>query len=89
MLTPGETDELLDIMRDLAAQGTGIIFITHKLREVLAVADRVEVLRGGKVVGEARPAETDEAGLASMMVGRSVLLRGGQGAGPARRCGAW
>ncbi len=74
VLTPAETDELLQIMRDLAARGVGIVFITHKLREVLAVADRVQVLRGGTVVGEARPAETDEAGLARMMVGRSVVL---------------
>ncbi len=75
VLTPAETDELLNIMRSLAAQGTGIIFITHKLREILDVADRVQVLRGGTVVGEARPVDTDAAGLAEMMVGRSVLLR--------------
>ena len=74
VLTPQETDELLDIMRGLAAGGAGIIFITHKLHEVMAVADRVVVLRGGKVVGTARPQDTDEAGLAEMMVGRSVLL---------------
>jgi simple sugar transport system ATP-binding protein len=75
VLTPAETDELLEIMRGLAAGGTGIIFITHKLREIRAVSDRIQVLRGGKVVGETRPRETDEAGLASMMVGRPVLLR--------------
>ena len=75
VLTPQETDELLQIMRELAARGVGIIFITHKLREVMAVADRVEVLRGGRVVGSAVPSRTDEAGLASMMVGRTVVLR--------------
>ncbi|MGD9751684.1 MAG: ABC transporter ATP-binding protein [Acidimicrobiia bacterium] len=75
VLTPQETDELLAIMRELAARGVGIIFITHKLREVMAVADRVEVLRGGRVVGSAVPSQTDEAGLASMMVGRTVVLR--------------
>jgi general nucleoside transport system ATP-binding protein len=74
VLTPQETDELLDIMRGLAASGTGIVFITHKLHEVMAVADRVVVLRGGKVVGTARPQDTTEAGLAEMMVGRTVLL---------------
>jgi ABC-type uncharacterized transport system ATPase subunit len=75
VLTPQETDELLQIMRDLAARGVSVVFITHKLREMMAVADRVMVLRGGKVVGEARPAETDEAGLANLMVGRTVVLR--------------
>ena len=74
VLTPQETDELLDIMRGLAASGTGIVFITHKLHEVMAVADRVVVLRGGKVVGTTCPSETSEAGLAEMMVGRAVLL---------------
>jgi simple sugar transport system ATP-binding protein len=77
VLTPSETDELLTIMRELARNGTSIIFITHKLREVLAVCDRVQVLRGGKVVGEARPSDpaTTQASLAQMMVGRSVELR--------------
>jgi general nucleoside transport system ATP-binding protein len=77
VLTPQETDELLQTMKTLAASGTGIIFITHKLREVLAVADRVQVLRGGVVVGEARPSDpsTTQASLAEMMVGRPVLLQ--------------
>jgi ABC-type uncharacterized transport system ATPase subunit len=52
VLTPQETDELLGVMKELAASGTSIVFITHKLREVLAVADRVYVLRQGAVVGE-------------------------------------
>lgn len=73
VLTPQETDELMTIMRDLAASGTSIVFITHKLREVKAVADRITVIRQGRVVGEASPdASTSE--LASMMVGRDVLL---------------
>ncbi len=77
VLTPQETDELLATMKSLAAGGTGIIFITHKLREVLAVADRVQVLRDGKVVGEARPSDptVTQATLAEMMVGRPVLLQ--------------
>jgi simple sugar transport system ATP-binding protein len=74
VLTPAETDELLNVMRDLASQGVSIIFITHKLREVMAVCDTITVLRGGKVVGTTTPAETDQAGLANMMVGRSVVL---------------
>lgn len=75
VLTPQETDHLLTVLRGLAAEGVAIVFITHKLREVLAVADRVTVMRGGRVVGSTTPAETDEAGLAEMMVGRSVVLR--------------
>jgi general nucleoside transport system ATP-binding protein len=73
VLTPQETDELMGIMRELAASGTSIVFITHKLREVKAVADVITVIRLGKVVGTASPsASTTE--LASMMVGRSVEL---------------
>ncbi len=75
VLTPQETDELLNVMKELAAGGTSIVFITHKLREVLAVADRVYALRAGQVVGEVRGAETDAAELARLMVGRSVVLR--------------
>jgi ABC-type uncharacterized transport system ATPase subunit len=73
VLTPQETDELMEIMRQLAKSGTSIVFITHKLREVKAVADRITVIRLGKVVGSAKPdAETSE--LASLMVGREVML---------------
>jgi general nucleoside transport system ATP-binding protein len=73
VLTPQETDELMEIMRGLAESGTSIVFITHKLREVKAVADKITVIRQGRVVGEAKPsAETTE--LASMMVGRDVGL---------------
>ena len=73
VLTPQETDELMKIMRGLADDGTSIVFITHKLREVRAVADRITVIRRGAVVGEADPDAT-ESDLASMMVGRSVEL---------------
>jgi simple sugar transport system ATP-binding protein len=73
VLTPQETDELIAIMRELAASGTSIVFITHKLREVRAVADRITVIRRGAVVGQADPASS-ETELASMMVGRAVDL---------------
>ena len=73
VLTPQETDELIRIMGELKAAGTSIVFITHKLREVRAVADRITVIRRGKVVGEASPTST-ETELASLMVGRSVNL---------------
>ena len=73
VLTPQETDELMEIMRQLAKSGTSIVFITHKLREVKEVADRITVIRLGKVVGSAAPtASTSE--LASLMVGRDVEL---------------
>ena len=73
VLTPQETDELMMIMRELKASGRSIVFITHKLREVRDVADRITVIRHGRVVGEADPgASTNE--LAAMMVGRDVEL---------------
>jgi simple sugar transport system ATP-binding protein len=75
VLTPQETDELLDVLRNLAKGGVGILFITHKLREVMAVADRVVVLRNGKLVGTTSPKQSGEAQLAQMMVGREVVLR--------------
>jgi general nucleoside transport system ATP-binding protein len=73
VLTPQETDELMGIMRQLKESGTSIVFITHKLREVREVADRITVIRLGKVVGEAAPTATN-AELASLMVGRAVEL---------------
>jgi simple sugar transport system ATP-binding protein len=73
VLTPQETDELMQIMRQLREAGTAIVFITHKLREVREVADRITVIRLGKVVGEASPTATNEE-LASLMVGRAVDL---------------
>jgi ABC-type uncharacterized transport system ATPase subunit len=73
VLTPQETDELMGMMRQLKEAGTSIVFITHKLREVREVADRITVIRLGKVVGEAEPTASN-AELASLMVGRAVEL---------------
>jgi len=74
VLTPQEADELFEIMRGLVKQDKSIVFITHKLKEVLAVADRIAVLRDGRLVGETTPAQATEASLAAMMVGREVIL---------------
>ncbi|WP_395243776.1 ABC transporter ATP-binding protein [Agromyces sp. MMS24-K17] len=79
VLTPQETDELMAIMRQLKESGTSIVFITHKLREVREVADRITVIRLGKVVGEASPTASN-AELASLMVGRAVELTVQKGA---------
>ena len=76
VLTPQETDHLLDVLRGLTDQGVGIVFITHKLREVMAAADDIVVLREGKVVGTTTPDQTSEAALAELMVGRAVDLHG-------------
>ncbi|MDR0782917.1 MAG: ABC transporter ATP-binding protein [Propionibacteriaceae bacterium] len=73
VLTPQETDELMEIMRQLKQAGTSIVFITHKLREVQEVADIVTVIRDGRVVGSVPPT-TSQTELASMMVGRAVEL---------------
>lgn len=73
VLTPQETDELIEVMKRLRAQGTSIIFISHKLREVKAVADRITVIRRGKVVATAEPSASQEE-LAALMVGRPVNL---------------
>ena len=73
VLTPQETDELMAIMRQLKESGRAIVFITHKLREVREVADRITVVRLGKVVGSVSPGASD-AQMASMMVGRAVEL---------------
>ena len=73
VLTPQETDELLNMMRVLKSKGTSIIFITHKLREVKAVSDQITVIRRGKVVGSVNPSTSQEE-LASLMVGRAVDL---------------
>jgi len=74
VLTPQEADELFIIMRELTKQGKSIIFITHKLREVLEISDRIVVIRRGAVVGEADPKQADRKKLAEMMVGRAVNL---------------
>src|SRR6478735_8324306 len=74
VLTPQEIDDFFRIVESLRADGKGIVFITHKLREALRIADRVVVLRRGKTVGEVLPDDTDERELAAMMVGRPVEL---------------
>ncbi|HNP72003.1 MAG TPA: ABC transporter ATP-binding protein [Kouleothrix sp.] len=74
VLTPQEADQLFAVIRTLKAQGTSLIFISHKLKEVLAISDRIMVLRRGQVVGETSPKGATERSLAEMMVGRSVLL---------------
>ena len=74
VLTPQETTEIFSVLRKLADEGTSIVFISHKLYEVLEIADRITVIRRGKVVGEADPKTATEESLASMMVGRGVSL---------------
>lgn len=75
VLTPQEVDELLKTMKQLAAMGKSLIIITHKLREVMDVADRVVVMRAGVVVGERQKTETTIDELSTMMVGRQILTR--------------
>ncbi len=75
VLTPGEVDDFFTVVRSLVDQGKSIIFITHKLREVLAVADRITVLRNGRVAGTADPATATQQSLANLMVGRDVVFQ--------------
>ncbi len=75
VLIPQEVDELFEILRSLKNQGKTIIFITHKLQEVMAVSDAVTVMRRGKVVGTVRTENTTRQEIATMMVGRQVLFR--------------
>jgi len=75
VLTPQEIQELLRIMKNLIAEGKSIILITHKLKEIAAIADRCTVIRRGKVVGTVNVQETNEGQLAEMMVGRKVILK--------------
>ena len=74
VLTPGETEDLFRVMRELRAGGRSIVFISHKLKEVQAIADQITVIRRGQVVGE-RPPDTSDSELAALMVGRAVQLR--------------
>jgi ABC-type uncharacterized transport system ATPase subunit len=74
VLTPQEIDQLISVMRSLRNAGKAIVFITHKLREVQAIADKITVIRHGKVVGTAKPTDS-ESDLAELMVGRAVQLR--------------
>ncbi len=71
VLTPQEVDDLFIIIRKLLDQGISVIFITHKLKEVLSIADRITVMRAGKVVATDDPKKTNEQALASQMVGRT------------------
>ncbi|MBI5666796.1 MAG: ABC transporter ATP-binding protein [Chloroflexi bacterium] len=80
VLTPQETEGLFQIMRSLLDRGVSIIFISHKLKEVLEICDKIVVLRLGRVVGEADPKTSTEESLASMMVGREVILQVEKGA---------
>jgi len=75
VLTPQETHELFKVLREFAAQGNAIVFISHKLQEVMAVSDRVTVMRDGRRVGTVNRAATSPAELAKMMVGREILFR--------------
>ncbi|HEU4480541.1 MAG TPA: ABC transporter ATP-binding protein, partial [Actinomycetota bacterium] len=74
VLTPQETDDLFKVIRSLRASGHTIVFITHKLKEVMSIADRITVLRRGQVVGSTTPKETTPQALATLMVGREVAL---------------
>ena len=74
VLTPQEAVDFFKVVHSLVDQGKSVIFITHKLKEVLEIADRITVLRNGKVAGTTTPAQSTEASLASMMVGREVIL---------------
>ena len=74
VLTPQETEEIFEVLRRLASEGHSIVFISHKLYEVLDIADRITVIRRGKVVGQRIPSETNEEDLAELMVGREVSL---------------
>jgi simple sugar transport system ATP-binding protein len=74
VLTPQEIEEFFKIVDSLKRSGRGVVFITHKLKEALRIADRISVLRRGKTVGETDPASTNEVELATMMVGRPVQL---------------
>ena len=75
VLTPQESEDLFEVMRALVKEGVSIVFITHKLKEVLAVADEITVLRDGRVAGLVAPEDATEASLASLMVGREVILK--------------
>ncbi len=74
VLTPQEVKDLFQVVRGLVSREVSVIFISHKLEEVMTIANRITVLRNGRVVGTTRPAETDPPSLARMMVGREVML---------------
>ena len=75
VLTPQEADQLLEILRVLTTEGKSVVFISHKLNEVLSISDRITVLRDGKVIDTVQASQIEQKGLACMMVGRDVLLQ--------------
>jgi len=76
VLTPGEVEDLFRVLKQMAADGRGLIFISHKIREVFALSDRITVLRAGRKVGTVRPCEVTHDQLAEMMVGRQIAAEG-------------
>ena len=72
MLTPQEVDDLFAVLRQLVADGRGLVFISHKIREVLALSDRITVLRNGRKIGTVLPSEVTRHELAEMMVGHEL-----------------
>ena len=90
VLTPQEIDELMATMKEFAKEGKSILFISHKLNEIMAVADRVTVLRKGKYIGTVDTKDTDKQSLSNMMVGRRCSLRWSRRRpDPVRRCSRW
>jgi len=74
LLTPQEAEDLFETLRRMTAEGRTIVFVSHKLDELMAISDRVTVLRGGKLIGTANTRETDQRALARMMIGREVVF---------------
>ena len=74
VLTPQGVEGLFEAVRFLVKNGKTVLFITHKLKEVMEISDSITVLKNGRYVGTVKPEETDEHGLATMMVGREVIL---------------
>jgi len=75
VLTPREVEDLFQVMRRLTERGVSIVFITHKLKEVMTIADRISIMRRGRIIRTTPPAQTDEKKLAAMMVGRDVFFQ--------------
>ena len=75
VLTPQETEEFFEILKDLKGRGVTSVLITHKLKEILAVTSEIAIIRRGKIVGQVKTAETDEQALADLMVGRTVSFQ--------------
>ncbi len=75
VLTPQEADQLMDFIRQLAREGHAVVFITHKMKEVMAVADRIVVMRDGEISGDLRKSQTNEAELSRLMIGREIVVK--------------